>query len=96
LADSVRHFENLQQISLSKNKITDAGLKKLVDIANHLKNLKIINLSCNDITDEGLKFFASATNCLKNLETIDLNNSKKITDLGLKALVDAGQLENLS
>ena len=68
----------------------------MADVANHLKNLKIINLSGNDITDDGLKALAGATKYLKNLENIELNNCKNITDVGLKALVDAGQLRNLS
>lgn len=48
----------MNKISITKNQITDTGLKALAENGSKFKNLKEINLGNNQITDQGLKDLA--------------------------------------
>lgn len=51
-------FPKVNKISITKNQITDTGLKALAENGSKFKNLKEINLGNNQITDQGLKDLA--------------------------------------
>ena len=55
LIQMVKYFPNIQEIDLSRSKLTDDGVEKAV---KHLRQLKSLNLSGSNITDEGLKVIA--------------------------------------
>ena len=73
-------FEYLDKIEflsldLSKNYISDEGLKLLSNNLSNLTNLKylFLELSHNNIGDEGISYLSQAISNLTNLNTIDLN-----------------------
>src|SRR5438270_807854 len=85
LGNSACHRRNsglktITTLGLSKNKITDAGVKELAD----LENLATLLLDGTQITDESVKELAK----LKNLTTLVLRNTK-VTNAGVKELQKA-------
>ena len=79
----------LRSLNLSRNKITDDGVKYLADALKD-SNCKInsLNLSENKITEKGVKYLADAlkdSNCKLN----SLNLASNVTAEGVKYLADA-------
>jgi hypothetical protein len=56
-------FLQLQEINLSRNKITNEGLEELVDNGHNFPHLQAVYLWKNPITDTGLIF--TARKCCK-------------------------------
>jgi Leucine-rich repeat (LRR) protein len=52
--ENAKNLPNLQEIGFYNNRITDAGLKTLVDNAKNFPNLQKIHVGNNQIT-EGFK-----------------------------------------
>ncbi len=78
--------EDVATLRLSRTKITDAGLKELVDF----KNLTNLSLSGTAVTDAGLKELAF----FKDLSHLDLSDTN-VTGTGLKHLAGCKKLTRL-
>ena len=85
LAD-VTQVEEVIWLNLKDTKITDAGLKHLVN----LKNLKKLHLERTAVTDEGLANLSE----LSNLNYLNLYGTK-VTDAGLDKLTNLKNLKQL-
>jgi len=70
----------LEQLSLSGNRITDKGLELIA----HLPNLSTLDLDATDVTDAGLVSLQS----MKNLKSIRLGGTR-VTPEGVKRLQEA-------
>ena len=88
--DSNNKYCKLRGINLSRNSITDEGVKHLAKaLTNNNCTLDRLDLANNNITDEGVKHLAEAltnTNC--KLNSLDLRTNN-ITDEGVKHLAEA-------
>ena len=88
--DSNNKYCKLRGINLSRNSITDEGVKHLAKaLTSNNCTLDRLDLANNNITDEGVKHLAEAltnTNC--KLNSLDLRTNN-ITDEGVKHLAEA-------
>ena len=79
----------LRSLNLSRNEITDDGVKYLAGALNDRNcQLNTLNLSGNKIKDKGVKYLADAlkgSNCKLNT----LNLASNVTDEGVKYLAEA-------
>jgi hypothetical protein len=73
-------------LSLSKTKVTDAGLRELAG----LDRLEWLALGGNELTDDGIRELTK----LENLQELDLDKTK-LTDVGLKELKSLKKLKVL-
>jgi hypothetical protein len=96
----LRHFRRIMRaklpsiqvafgLELGDMLITDAGLRKLVDL--NFENLTVLGLSSTWITGAGLAVLTD----LKNLTTLDLGNTRA-TDAGLRGLSSLKNLASLN
>jgi hypothetical protein len=80
----LKYFPELEYLSISNKRFTDAGAAHLTD----LPNLRDLNLFESNIGDEGLKYLTG----LKNLRRIPMGHTR-VTDKGLKIIGGMTQLE---
>jgi Leucine-rich repeat (LRR) protein len=84
VAPLLKEFPDLESLSASTSRFTDAQAKYLAD----LPNLRELNLYRSNIGDEGLKHLTG----LKNLRWLPMGGTK-VTDAGLKVISGMTQLE---
>ncbi len=85
--DDMKHLAgltNLKSLVLRAVQLTDNGLQCLAAASPQLKSLDLV--FCLSITDGGLKHLAG----LENLESLDLPLCGKVTDKGLRDLMNGG------
>ena len=95
LAKFLTENDDVFQLGLSENNITDEGVKHLCDALKN-ENCKLTNLDItkNNINDEGVKHLCDALKN-ENCKLTDLNLCyNKINDEGVKQLCDALKNEN--
>jgi len=87
-------LNNIEELDLSDNEITDAGLSRIADCiaAGHMKKLKSLYLTWNKITDEGAEALANAIlKCKKQPNLFDVRlDYMEVTDEGRSKIVEAG------
>lgn len=93
--DALNHISNglhhLQNLGLSKSRITDEGLCR---ISKHLRELRVLHIGqCTQITDKALE---SISCDLTSITSIDLYGCTKVTKYGLEKLMGLPKLEVLN
>jgi len=84
----IARFRMLQHLAISGTRVTDVGLKELVQLGNNLQGLSLGGL---DISDAGLQSLGK----LQGLRYLVLGNNPKVTDTGVKELARLKRLHTL-
>jgi hypothetical protein len=84
----IARFKTVRHLAISGTRVTDTGLKELLEIKDSLQGLVLGSL---DISDEGLKSVGK----LLGLRYLMLGNSPKVTDTGVKELTRLTNLHTL-
>lgn len=94
LARLLPRFEHLETLSLTKARMTDAGVAVLGTVLPRLSKLKDLSLVDNEITDVGVAALGIVLPRLSTLERLCLAGNK-ITDVGARTLGNTLPVSNV-
>ncbi|KAG2378026.1 hypothetical protein C9374_008648 [Naegleria lovaniensis] len=86
-------LKHLTLLNCDGNLISDEGVKAIAT-SDYMKNLKTLELESNTIGNEGVEYIASSP-FMTNLTFLNLQSNYRITEMGLKTLIQSDKLKNL-